>query len=111
MAPNTDSPDKPAETTHFGYKDVPIDDKADLYLTVVTDVVTTVWKAIGDVPPVLTADEYWREMRNLFLRTARLSLAELLRSGTTLIQDMGTVHHQDTIFEVLRPLSRIVTKS
>jgi demethylmenaquinone methyltransferase / 2-methoxy-6-polyprenyl-1,4-benzoquinol methylase len=30
MAPKTDSPDKPAETTHFGYKDVPVDDKADL---------------------------------------------------------------------------------
>ncbi len=30
MAPNTDSPDKPADTTHFGYKDVPVDDKADL---------------------------------------------------------------------------------
>jgi demethylmenaquinone methyltransferase/2-methoxy-6-polyprenyl-1,4-benzoquinol methylase len=30
MAPNTDSPDKPVETTHFGYKDVPVDDKADL---------------------------------------------------------------------------------
>jgi len=30
MAPRTDSPDKPAETTHFGYKDVPVDDKADL---------------------------------------------------------------------------------
>ncbi len=27
MAPNTD---KPAETTHFGYKDVPVDEKADL---------------------------------------------------------------------------------
>ena len=30
MAPRTDSPDKPAETTHFGYKDVGVDDKADL---------------------------------------------------------------------------------
>ena len=30
MAPRTDSPDKPADTTHFGYKDVPVDDKADL---------------------------------------------------------------------------------
>ena len=30
MAPNTDSPDKPADTTHFGYQDVPVDDKADL---------------------------------------------------------------------------------
>ena len=30
MAPRTDSPDKPAETTHFGYKDVAVDDKADL---------------------------------------------------------------------------------
>ena len=30
MAPNTDSPDKPVETTHFGYKDVPVDEKADL---------------------------------------------------------------------------------
>jgi demethylmenaquinone methyltransferase/2-methoxy-6-polyprenyl-1,4-benzoquinol methylase len=30
MAPNTDSPDKPDDTTHFGYKDVPVDDKADL---------------------------------------------------------------------------------
>ena len=30
MAPPTDSPDKPADTTHFGYKDVPVDDKADL---------------------------------------------------------------------------------
>ena len=30
MAPQTDSPDKPDETTHFGYKDVAVDDKADL---------------------------------------------------------------------------------
>jgi DNA-binding Lrp family transcriptional regulator len=30
MAPNTDSPDKPAETTHFGYRNVPADEKADL---------------------------------------------------------------------------------
>jgi demethylmenaquinone methyltransferase/2-methoxy-6-polyprenyl-1,4-benzoquinol methylase len=30
MAPSTDSPDKPAERTHFGYKDVPVDDKAGL---------------------------------------------------------------------------------
>ena len=30
MAPQTDSPDKPDETTHFGYQDVPVDDKADL---------------------------------------------------------------------------------
>ena len=30
MAPRTDSPDKSADTTHFGYKDVPVDDKADL---------------------------------------------------------------------------------
>ena len=30
MAPNTDSPDKPVETTHFGYRDVHVDDKADL---------------------------------------------------------------------------------
>ena len=30
MAPNTDSPDKPTETTHFGYQDVPVDDKAGL---------------------------------------------------------------------------------
>jgi demethylmenaquinone methyltransferase/2-methoxy-6-polyprenyl-1,4-benzoquinol methylase len=30
MAPQTDSPDKPDETTHFGYRDVAVDDKADL---------------------------------------------------------------------------------
>ena len=30
MAPRTDSSDKPADTTHFGYKDVPVDDKAGL---------------------------------------------------------------------------------
>jgi demethylmenaquinone methyltransferase/2-methoxy-6-polyprenyl-1,4-benzoquinol methylase len=30
MAPSTDSPDRPAETTHFGYQDVPVDDKAGL---------------------------------------------------------------------------------
>jgi demethylmenaquinone methyltransferase/2-methoxy-6-polyprenyl-1,4-benzoquinol methylase len=30
MAPKTDSPDKPADTTHFGYKDVPVDDKSGL---------------------------------------------------------------------------------
>lgn len=30
MAPRTDNSDKPADTTHFGYKDVPVDDKADL---------------------------------------------------------------------------------
>ena len=30
MAHDTDSPDKPAETTHFGYRNVPADEKADL---------------------------------------------------------------------------------
>ena len=30
MAPRTDSPDKPSDSTHFGYKDVPVDDKARL---------------------------------------------------------------------------------
>ena len=30
MAPRPDSPDKPSDTTHFGYKDVPVDDKAGL---------------------------------------------------------------------------------
>ena len=30
MAPSTDRPDKPAETTHFGYQDVTVDDKAGL---------------------------------------------------------------------------------
>jgi demethylmenaquinone methyltransferase/2-methoxy-6-polyprenyl-1,4-benzoquinol methylase len=30
MAPNPDSPDKPADTTHFGYQDVHVDDKAEL---------------------------------------------------------------------------------
>jgi 5-methylthioadenosine/S-adenosylhomocysteine deaminase len=33
---------------------------------------------------------------------ARLACVELLRGGTTAIQDMGTVHHTDAIFEVLR---------
>ena len=30
MAPQTDSPDKPADTTHFGYQDVATEEKADL---------------------------------------------------------------------------------
>jgi demethylmenaquinone methyltransferase/2-methoxy-6-polyprenyl-1,4-benzoquinol methylase len=30
MAPQTDSPEKSDETTHFGYQDVPVDDKAGL---------------------------------------------------------------------------------
>ncbi len=30
MAPRTDSSDKPADTTHFGYQDVPVDEKAGL---------------------------------------------------------------------------------
>jgi len=33
--------------------------------------------------------------------SARLGLAELIRCGTTCIMDMGTVHHQDVIFEEL----------
>jgi cytosine/adenosine deaminase-related metal-dependent hydrolase len=33
---------------------------------------------------------------------ARLAMCELIRSGTTAIQDMGTVRHTDTIFEVAR---------
>ncbi len=32
---------------------------------------------------------------------ARVGIAELLLGGTTCIQDMGTVHHQDAIFEVI----------
>lgn len=34
--------------------------------------------------------------------SARLSAAELLRSGTTSVIDMGTAHHQDAIFETMR---------
>lgn len=33
--------------------------------------------------------------------SARLAVAELLRSGTTAIIDMGTAQHQDAIFEVI----------
>jgi 5-methylthioadenosine/S-adenosylhomocysteine deaminase len=33
--------------------------------------------------------------------SARLGIAELLRGGTTAIQDMGTVHHTDVIFLAL----------
>jgi cytosine/adenosine deaminase-related metal-dependent hydrolase len=33
--------------------------------------------------------------------SARLGIAELLRSGTTCIQDMGTVHHTEEIFRAL----------
>lgn len=33
--------------------------------------------------------------------SARLGIAELFLSGTTTIMDMGTVHHQDDIFEAL----------
>jgi cytosine/adenosine deaminase-related metal-dependent hydrolase len=34
--------------------------------------------------------------------SARLGVAEMLRAGTTTILDMGTVHHQDAVFEVMR---------
>lgn len=33
--------------------------------------------------------------------SARLAAAELIRSGTTALIDMGTVHHEDAIFEVM----------
>lgn len=34
--------------------------------------------------------------------SARLAALELIRSGTTALVDMGTVHHQDAIFAVMR---------
>ncbi len=34
--------------------------------------------------------------------SARLGIAEMLRAGTTTILDMGTVHHQDAIFHVMK---------
>lgn len=34
--------------------------------------------------------------------SARLAVAELVRGGTTAVIDMGTVHHEDAIFEVMR---------
>lgn len=34
--------------------------------------------------------------------SARLAALELIRSGTTALVDMGTTHHQDAIFEVMR---------
>lgn len=34
--------------------------------------------------------------------SARLGVAELIAGGTTTLVDMGTVHHQDAVFEVLR---------
>lgn len=34
--------------------------------------------------------------------SAALGLAEMMRAGTTTILDMGTVHHQDAVFETLR---------
>lgn len=33
--------------------------------------------------------------------SAQLGIAELFKSGTTTIMDMGTVHHQDALFDVL----------
>ncbi len=33
--------------------------------------------------------------------SARLGLAELIKSGTTAIIDMGTLHHQDSVFKAL----------
>lgn len=34
--------------------------------------------------------------------SARLAAADLMRGGTTAVIDMGTVHHEDAIFEVMR---------
>jgi cytosine/adenosine deaminase-related metal-dependent hydrolase len=34
--------------------------------------------------------------------SASLGIAEMMRAGTTTILDMGTVHHQDVVFETLR---------
>jgi cytosine/adenosine deaminase-related metal-dependent hydrolase len=34
--------------------------------------------------------------------SARLGISELLLGGTTCVQDMGTVHHQESIFEAVR---------
>ena len=34
--------------------------------------------------------------------SARLAAAELIRGGSTALIDMGTVHHQDALFEVMR---------
>jgi cytosine/adenosine deaminase-related metal-dependent hydrolase len=34
--------------------------------------------------------------------SARLGLVEMIRAGTTSILDLGTVHHQDVVFEAMK---------
>lgn len=46
----------------------------------------------------LEAAHHERSMR----ASARLGLLEMMRAGTTTILDLGTVHHQDVLFETMR---------
>lgn len=57
------------------------DDKQDLYLTVLTDALERCMRSVGSLPPVRSAEEFWREVEQLHVRCIRFYQDEPTAAG------------------------------